>query len=246
LLRINEIFGPTVQGEGSAAGQHCLFVRTALCNLECLWCDTDYTWAFTPSKAARHQSKTVHDRATNIKMMSTEQVLSELRGTWDIFTRPTNIIISGGEPLLQAASLEDLVQVLDQYGNKVHIETAGTIVPTSQLNKYVAQYNVSPKLAHSGNSIVRRYNGEALDYFVNHCRTWWKFVVTCEEDFAEIDLIVGKHNIPPNRVMMMPEGMTIERNLEVARRLADHGLQRGYGISLRTHILLWPDTSRGR
>lgn len=35
MLKFSQTFGPTVQDEGSAAGQHCLFVRTFGCNLEC-------------------------------------------------------------------------------------------------------------------------------------------------------------------------------------------------------------------
>ena len=43
-LRVNEIFGPTFQGEGPHAGQSAVFLRTSGCNLNCSWCDTPYTW----------------------------------------------------------------------------------------------------------------------------------------------------------------------------------------------------------
>jgi len=44
LIRINEIFGPTFQGEGQTIGKLSEFVRVSGCNLTCSWCDTPYTW----------------------------------------------------------------------------------------------------------------------------------------------------------------------------------------------------------
>ena len=37
-LLVNEIFGPTVQGEGPSLGRACAFLRVAACNLSCVWC----------------------------------------------------------------------------------------------------------------------------------------------------------------------------------------------------------------
>ena len=45
-IRVNEIFGPTIQGEGSTVGKPCFFLRVAGCNLHCGWCDTYYTWNY--------------------------------------------------------------------------------------------------------------------------------------------------------------------------------------------------------
>ena len=42
-MKINEIFS-SIQGEGKHAGKPAIFLRTALCNLKCVWCDTKYTW----------------------------------------------------------------------------------------------------------------------------------------------------------------------------------------------------------
>jgi 7-carboxy-7-deazaguanine synthase len=39
-LVVNEIFGPTIQGEGPNLGRRCGFVRLGGCNLECSWCDS--------------------------------------------------------------------------------------------------------------------------------------------------------------------------------------------------------------
>ena len=39
-IRISEIFGPTIQGEGMLIGQPTVFVRTGGCDYRCSWCDT--------------------------------------------------------------------------------------------------------------------------------------------------------------------------------------------------------------
>ncbi len=41
-IRISEIFGPTVQGEGPLIGRPTVFVRTGGCDYRCGWCDTLY------------------------------------------------------------------------------------------------------------------------------------------------------------------------------------------------------------
>ena len=37
-----EIFGPTIQGEGSEAGLATHFIRVGGCDYRCSWCDTMY------------------------------------------------------------------------------------------------------------------------------------------------------------------------------------------------------------
>jgi 7-carboxy-7-deazaguanine synthase len=41
-IRISEIFGPTIQGEGPLIGRPTVFVRTGGCDYRCSWCDTLY------------------------------------------------------------------------------------------------------------------------------------------------------------------------------------------------------------
>lgn len=245
-IDVNEIFGPTFQGEGSASGRHCLFVRLAHCNLECTWCDTPYTWAFSPTKAAKTISGTIHSKEDNIHPMAINDIVTELENLWPISEKPTMIVISGGEPLMQAKRLEALVRILNNFGCDVHIETAGTLKPTDMLHRNVAQYNVSPKLTHSGNRTSKRFRPEILKWFGQWDCSWFKFVVGHANDFHEIDTIVKECDLDRNRIMVMPEGVTIGNNIDTARQIAQGALNRGFGLSFRTHILLWPEVDRGK
>lgn len=242
-IKISQIFGPTVQGEGSAAGRHCLFVRTYNCNLHCSWCDTAYTWADTPGKAALTQSGTMYDRNDphlGLKEMSADDILEELHKNWDYMAHPTIVVISGGEPMMQQADLIDLMRPLRRWQNEIHIETAGTIGPQMSFDYYVTQYNVSPKLEHSGNRLEMRYKPHVLRMLNQTGKAWFKFVVRNPSDFNEIDNIVKECQIPINRVQVMPEGTDMDSITVGARSIIEEALKRGYGLTFRTHILLWP------
>ena len=40
IIRVSEIFGPTIQGEGALIGLPTVFVRTGGCDFRCSWCDS--------------------------------------------------------------------------------------------------------------------------------------------------------------------------------------------------------------
>jgi organic radical activating enzyme len=241
LIQVNEVFGPTVQGEGAAAGRHCLFVRLANCNLECKWCDTPYTWAFTSGKAEKHNSKTIQPPEQNIFNMTHGELYGKIRGIWDVRNEPTIIVWSGGEPMMQQKKIQPMMGQLQVYGNENHIETAGTIAPDEWTVRYVNQFNVSPKLEHSGNPLKKRYKPNVLKTFVASGKAWFKFVVEDVDQLEEVDMMVHECKIPKQRVQIMPEGTKALTTIDRARALVEPVLRRGYGLSLRQHVLLWGD-----
>ncbi len=83
-IRISEIFGPTIQGEGHLIGQPTVFVRTGGCDFRCEWCDTLY--AVDPEFKSQW------------KLYSAEEILHQV----DILSQaPLLITLSGGNPALQ-------------------------------------------------------------------------------------------------------------------------------------------------
>jgi GTP cyclohydrolase I len=144
-LYVAEVFGPTFQGEGPSAGQRAGFVRLGGCNLACTWCDTAYTW-----DARRY------DLRAEIGPQSVAQLLAAL----DAMAVPL-VVITGGEPLLQTRALTPLVAALSTRGLRVEVETNGTRPPPGWPWAGIT-FNVSPKLAHSGNAAARAALGRAL------------------------------------------------------------------------------------
>ena len=109
----------------------------------------------------------------------------------------------------------------------------------------VSQWNVSPKLGNSGNSADRREVAASLDAFRGLSNAYFKFVVVEPPDVDEVSGLVERYRIPPDRVVLMPEGATATALARRSEWVADACTQRGYRFSTRLHILLWGD-ERGR
>ncbi|MFN4260088.1 MAG: radical SAM protein [Gemmataceae bacterium] len=98
-LLIHEMYR-SIQGESTFAGLPCVFVRLAVCDLRCVWCDTPHAF---------NQGQWWH----------LEDIVERTRS----FHCPL-VEITGGEPLLQA-EVFDLMTQLSDMGMTVLLETSG-------------------------------------------------------------------------------------------------------------------------
>lgn len=193
-------------------------------------CDTPYTWRF--NERIPHGKPTVYNPAEEIQKLSIKEVADQVR------TGPSHVVLTGGEPMLQADKLTELMYALGRFYS-FEFETAGTIAPNPEWEIYEnISYVVSPKLSNSGNQRHLRYKPDVLEAFRN-TRAVFKFVVCDEKDFGEIDDIVTKHRINPHRVFIMPEGMNAETVLKNGFWLTPLALRRGYRTTTRLQVLLW-------
>ena len=127
-MRVSEIFGPTVEGEGAFAGERCWFVRLSGCNLTCNWCDTPYTWDWNGKLGA------VYDRAVEQHRLTCGDIADKLTGSG--WTPDDLLAVSGGEPLLQTGGLRGLLVALygtterwQEPAGRVVVHTNGTRPP---------------------------------------------------------------------------------------------------------------------
>jgi len=100
-LMINEVFY-SIQGEGTRAGQPCVFVRLTGCHLRCAYCDTEYAF---------HEGgrRTLDDIIAEVERIGNGCRLVQ---------------VTGGEPLLQP-NVHPLMTRLADAGYTVMIETSG-------------------------------------------------------------------------------------------------------------------------
>lgn len=230
----------TLQGEGPSIGCPAVFLRLSLCNLHCSWCDTPYTWNWEGSPWSHQDGK---------KFLKKEQIAeltpSEVAQTLAALLQPNDrLVLTGGEPLLQQEALLALLKELPtQYS--VEIESNGTQLPLRELDQAVAQYNISPKLANSGNELKLRIQEEALRFFTKSPKAFFKFVITKSEDLAEVLALQAEYQIPSQRILLMPEGRTPSALAEGRLRLVDACLAHGFRLTDRLHVQLWGD-ERGR
>jgi 7-carboxy-7-deazaguanine synthase len=109
LIRISEIFGPTIQGEGPLIGRPTVFVRTAGCDYRCSWCDTLY--------AVLPQYRDEWALAAPAEIMAR---VNELAGG-----QPVLVSLSGGNPALQP--LDSLITLGRRDGHSFAMETQGSV-----------------------------------------------------------------------------------------------------------------------
>ncbi len=108
-IRISEIFGPTIQGEGLLIGVPTVFVRTGGCDYRCSWCDTLH--------AVDSQYR------DDWKPMSVDAIWRDVTalsgGT------PLTVSLSGGNPAIQP--LGALIDRGHDAGYRFALETQGSI-----------------------------------------------------------------------------------------------------------------------
>ena len=218
-----EIFA-SIQGEGRSAGLPCTFVRLSRCNLACTWCDTAYTWRFAE-----------FDRKANQIVLSEADTAARIMALGG-----ERLVITGGEPLLQGAGLARMAALLS--GHRIEIETNGTVAPHAALDPLVAQYNVSPKLKHSGNAAEIALLSERLKAWENEPKAHFKFVISAPEDLSEVLALQQTYAIPSERIQLMPEGTTSAVIRSRSSWLAPLAHQHGFDCSDRLHIHLYGDT----
>lgn len=230
-LFVNEVFGPTLQGEGPSLGRPAVFLRLAGCNLHCSWCDTKYTWDWAN-----------YDKAVEVHPMTPDDVAVELVAHRPAGDQPL-LVVSGGEPMLQQAALGDLANRLNGYF-RIEVETAGTMAPTDpQWDGWVSRYVVSPKLAHSGNDPAKALRTGALRAFAERARMFggvaFKFVCAEPADLDEVAALINVAGLDGAPVYIMPEGTDPATLSTRLADLADAVIARGWYLTPRLHIALW-------
>lgn len=228
-----EIFA-SLQGEGASSGRACAFLRLSNCNLACTWCDTPYTWHFTGDNRPHRDGETFR-RQDNRVTLDEADVAARIAALGR-----NRLVVTGGEPLLQFPALARMLEMLPDI--EVEVETNGTIAPPEVLDALVAQYNVSPKLAHSGNPANIALPSESLDLWAAHPRAWFKFVVASREDVDDVREIQRKHAIAATRIFLMPEGRDSASLRARMRWLGPLCVQHGFNFTDRLHIHLFSDT----
>jgi 7-cyano-7-deazaguanosine (preQ0) biosynthesis protein QueE len=218
-LTVNEVFGPTIQGEGPSAGHRAGFLRLGRCNESCSWCDEPQSWDWSK-----------FDPSVELRERTTADLLAEL-DAMDVDL----VVITGGEPLLQQRQLATLIDACRDRGWRVEVETNGTIVPTLP----VTQWNVSPKLENAGMTLERRYRPDVLRAFEATGRAAFKFVVTDPVELNEVQAIVDDCGL--SNVWIMPEGTDASIITARMAELADDVIKRGWHLTPRLHILIWGD-----
>ena len=212
MLKVNEIFY-SIQGESSYAGQPCVFIRLTGCNLRCSYCDTQYAW----DKGYILSLDNIFKKAASYHCHLVE--------------------VTGGEPLLQKASI-DLMKMFLRQQYHVLVETNGTMdisqIPSGSIRI------VDIKCPGSGES--ERTDWTNMNLLNKNDEV--KFVICDYNDFKWAKGIVEKYEL--NRtggVHFSPVHSCLDPS-----RLAEWILEAHLSVhlQLQLHKLIWPRHAKGR
>ncbi|NVD40059.1 7-carboxy-7-deazaguanine synthase QueE [Ensifer sp. HO-A22] len=188
-IRVSEIFGPTIQGEGVLIGQPTVFVRTGGCDYRCSWCDTLH--AVDTEYREEWRPMSVDDVWSRVKRLS--------GGV------PLTVSLSGGNPAIQP--LGPLIDRGHREGYRFALETQGSVA-----RDWFASLDVlvlSPKPPSSGMETDFARLDDCLSMVAGGPMTVLKIVVFDDRDYAyakemarrypalPVYLQPGNHTPPP-------------------------------------------------
>lgn len=221
-LRICELFIDTLQGEGVYQGFPANFLRLSGCPLGCQFCDSTDLW-------------------TKSQLFS----YGELMSIFDKYKRSifnNHLIVTGGSPLLQQEELITFFYLLEEDNllSFIEVENECIIKPLPELIYFIDCWNNSPKLSNSGIEKDRRYRPEVIKFMSSLDNSWFKFVVSSEDDLREIENDFLLPNlIKRDQVILMPMGENREELHKNRLSVAEMAMKNGFRYSDRLHIELY-------
>lgn len=226
-LKISEFFMDAIQGEGISIGAPAAFLRLQGCTLNCIFCDSKSVWKFGNP----------YSFGELFDMMEKSGLIERLKNG-------THLVLTGGSVLKQEKQIEQfLYAFMIKYKFKpfIEIENECTLMPsTNMVGDLIDQWNNSPKLENSQNKKTVRYKPEILKALSGLSNSWFKFVVTDEASWEEIELdFLEPGLIRREQIILMPEGES-RKALEKTRMLtAEIAIREGVRFSDREHVILY-------
>ncbi len=212
ILKVNEIFGSLI-GESTYAGLPGTIVRLTGCNLRCSYCDTKYAYE-------------------NGIEMSVSQVLRTV-SKYDF----DNVLITGGEPLLQENCVGLINQLLDQ-DYIVLVETNGSMDIRKVPDDAIIILDVKCPGSGAHESIFMNN----IDYLRDDDNV--KFVLTNREDYDWACEVMYSYELDmTNEVLMSPvHGVLDPRDLW--KWITEDQLNAR--LHLQLHKIVWGGDATGR
>jgi len=211
-LVVHELYR-SIQGESSFMGRPCAFVRLTGCNLRCSWCDTPHAFTGGERKAL-------------------DQIVAET-----LALKTPVVLITGGEPLLQAATPE-LMRRLCDAGKTVLIETSGER-DISGIDPRVHRI-VDLKAPGSGESAKNRW--ENLSLLTKNDEL--KIVLKDREDYEWAKAVIGREQLAERvrEVLLSCVHGVLDPQQLVAWVLEDELPVR---VQLQLHKYIWSPSATG-
>ena len=215
-MRVVEKF-VSINGEGLRSGELAVFIRFANCNLRCSYCDTKYSF---------------------INPIYTEESIDELV-KYVKSTGVKNVTLTGGEPLIQN-EIKELMIELSNIGNRIEIETNGSINIAPYLNIPNVTFTLDYKLKGSGMEMYM----DLTNYDLLRKNDVIKFVVSDYDDLEKTKEIIKKYDLINKANCLISRVWGRIEFEEIVNFLKDNKLN-DVKMQLQIHKIIWDKDKRG-
>ena len=227
-LRIAEIFGPTIQGEGALIGEPTVFIRAGGCDYRCSWCDS------------LHAVDSAH--RGDWAAMTPDEIWARVRELSG--GRPLMVSISGGNPAIQ-----DFGPVIARGWTESYrfaCETQGSVA-----RKWFADLDMlvlSPKPPSSGEEVDWAAFDACLVAAGNCPQVVMKIVIFDDRDYEWAKAAAARHpNLPlylqPGNPQTDPDQpIDPQTSIDLLHGLIEKVLGDGWfapRILPQLHVLIW-------
>jgi 7-carboxy-7-deazaguanine synthase len=210
-LQVCETFY-SLLGESTAAGLPAFFIRLAGCNLRCRYCDTVYAYEGGEEMAAAELVKTAASHPAR------------------------RVLVTGGEPLLQAGTLPLLSNLADA-GLAVLLETNGS----RPIEAVDARVRRILDLKCPGSGMVSYNLWENLEHLRDGDEV--KFVITDQGDFAWALEVIERNTLAGRVPLLISPVFGAVPPQAAAAWILESGLP--LRLNLQLHKYIWGPEVRG-
>jgi 7-carboxy-7-deazaguanine synthase len=220
-------------------------------------CDSQY--AVNPAFAHLWETQTTDEIVKDLVAL-----LPHKQWVHPVTKLPVILSLTGGEPMLNAKWFHELFNhPMMQECKHILIETNGTVPVTTTVAMDINQWlcgdtsrrwtwSISPKLSGSGEIHSKAIKPKAIGSqvivtgkeFQNQVDTYFKFVAGPNEaQFGEVASIMEEYYTAgierDTNVWIMPEACTTEQQNEIAQKVANMCMDKGYLFCYRLQNALW-------
>ncbi len=210
-LKINELFAG-INGESTFIGLPFVFVRTTGCPLRCSWCDTRYAYEEGENRPIDELLKDIEDFGLS------------------------NVLLTGGEPLMQPASMDLMSQLLER-DYLVVLETSGA----ADIADVPGGVAVVMDLKCPSSGMAERMFWNNIKHLSDDDQV--KFVLADSDDYAYAKQLLERHELTRRCPVLFQPAFGLLDPAKLTRWVLEDRLE--VRCMIQQHKYIWPPDKRG-
>ena len=217
MTNLIEIFS-SVQGEGKYVGCRQIFIRSAECNLNCAYCDTNFKATDFCNVETSAGSMTFEQIKNPVAAAQVAEIIKRFNNEV-----PTHSVsFTGGEPLLHWKLISEVATLIKDSGLKIFLETNGTLAKElAQIINFVDIVSMDIKLPSVAGNYFNQHR-EFLKIAVQK-DLYTKIVISAETTLEEFDAAINLLEKISPQILLILQPVTPVKNVKAisARKILE-------------------------